>query len=123
MRIRRINIYKEIPLKPTFVGSFSTAFFPFRLPPITKPVSVPTMNLEKLHKTISLLRVTIFFYKYYYIIMDFPVYRVGIVGSYSSADIPMALSMDGVSVTAFTISIIIESVGSLIFRVSHLKTE
>lgn len=51
------------------------------------------------------------------------IYLVGIVGSYSSAEIPIALSIHCVSVTAFTISIIIESVGSLMFRVSHLKNK
>lgn len=43
------------------------------------------------------------------------------VGSYSSAEIPIALSMLWGSVGALTRSMIIESVGSFMFRVSHLK--
>lgn len=48
-------------------------------------------------------------------------YLVGIVGSYSSAEIPKALSTHWVSLFVFTISMIIESVGSFMFLMSHLK--
>lgn len=53
--------------------------------------------------------------------MTFGDYLVGIVGSYSSAEIPKAFSMLWGSVGALTRSMIMESVGSFMFRVSHLK--